>query len=352
MLPKRAPADVPDLQLIVHDDVDRCVCVIRRRVRGVTMMLTDEARNFISYLEKIFRERGLRTDATVLNPRIPVGAVVGRHVSEGVLAVSTVARIAQLGVKIPLQIFDRSRGQASVRFEGKSRCSRDGPLERGPDRGVPNRVRSHGSEGGGGARGSREACRRRGRGPKPVRRSGLPPGPARSHVLASRATYAAADRRRRARVRRRDAQLWEPARFSGCTDAPAASGELAAAATAAPPDASATAGLPASSGARFRPASRPGQPARRCRRSVATPATDGVPAEAAGADAASQSLRCSGREPGYARSKSCARLAPDERRRRRGYQRPPPPSSSVSATRPSSPAAGLPRPSCGHHGDA
>ncbi|SLM41203.1 RNA recognition motif domain [Lasallia pustulata] len=94
-MPRRDPRDVPDVQLILVDDLDR---------------------NFVAYIEKSFRDRGLRCDFLLL-PRVPLAAVVRRQILEGVRAVVKMGRNAQATGKIPLQVFDRSGGENNVRFE-------------------------------------------------------------------------------------------------------------------------------------------------------------------------------------------------------------------------------------------
>lgn len=74
-------------------------------------------RNFVAYVEKSFRDRGLRCDFLLL-PRLPLAAVVRRQILEGVQAVVKMGRNSQATGKIPLQVFDRSEGANNVRFEG------------------------------------------------------------------------------------------------------------------------------------------------------------------------------------------------------------------------------------------
>ncbi|KAJ5174699.1 uncharacterized protein N7482_000576 [Penicillium canariense] len=94
-VPRRAPRDVPEVQILVLEEVDR---------------------NYILHVENAFRNRGLRVDVLVLGPRIPLGAAVHRQFVEGVLAVVRLSRPNQFSRKIPLQIFDRSAGPDNVRF--------------------------------------------------------------------------------------------------------------------------------------------------------------------------------------------------------------------------------------------
>ncbi|OOQ86523.1 putative arginine/serine-rich splicing factor [Penicillium brasilianum] len=94
-VPRRAPRDVPEVQILVLEEIDR---------------------NFILHVENAFRNRGLRVDVLVLGPRIPLGAAVHRQYVEGVLAVVRLSRPNQFSRKVPLQMFDRSAGPDNVRF--------------------------------------------------------------------------------------------------------------------------------------------------------------------------------------------------------------------------------------------
>ncbi|KAE8380024.1 hypothetical protein BDV26DRAFT_279828 [Aspergillus bertholletiae] len=94
-VPRRAPRDVPEVQILILEEIDR---------------------NFILHVENAFRNRGLRVDVLVLGPRIPLNAAVQRQISEGVLAVVRIARPNQFSRKVPLQVFDRSGGADNVRF--------------------------------------------------------------------------------------------------------------------------------------------------------------------------------------------------------------------------------------------
>lgn len=94
-VPRRAQRDVPEVQILVLEELDR---------------------NFVLHVENAFRNRGLRVDVLVLGPRIPLGAAVHRQFIEGVLAVVRLSRPNQVSRKIPLQLFDRTAGLDNVRF--------------------------------------------------------------------------------------------------------------------------------------------------------------------------------------------------------------------------------------------
>ncbi|KAL1303141.1 hypothetical protein AAFC00_006573 [Neodothiora populina] len=94
-LPRRRPGEVPDVQIIVLDTIDR---------------------EFISYIERTFAARGIRVDVLYLSPRLSLDAVIKRQIMEGVQAVSQLTRLNQQTVKVPLQLYDRTN-PANVRFD-------------------------------------------------------------------------------------------------------------------------------------------------------------------------------------------------------------------------------------------
>ncbi|CAL8577876.1 nuclear polyadenylated RNA-binding protein 3 [Xanthoria parietina] len=94
-MPRRHPRDVPEVQMILVDEVDR---------------------TFVAYIEKTFRDRGL-TCSTFQLPRVSLVAVIKRQILEGVQAVVKILRQSQVTGKIPLQVFDHSAGVDNVRYE-------------------------------------------------------------------------------------------------------------------------------------------------------------------------------------------------------------------------------------------
>lgn len=94
-IPRRLPGQVPDVQIIVLDDVER---------------------DFLFLIEKTFRDRSLKTDVIFLSPRIKLSAVRHRQIVEGVLAISMLSRRNQYSGKIPLEVFDRSHGVNDIRW--------------------------------------------------------------------------------------------------------------------------------------------------------------------------------------------------------------------------------------------
>lgn len=94
--PRRDPRDVPEVQIILMDELDR---------------------GFVGWVENEMRARGIKTDVMLLNQRTSVAAVIRRQILEGVLAVAQLTRRSQDSSKIPLQVFDRTGGANNVRFD-------------------------------------------------------------------------------------------------------------------------------------------------------------------------------------------------------------------------------------------
>jgi len=94
-LPRRQPRDVPDVQILVLDQLDR---------------------NFVQWVEQSFISAGVRADVLILSPRLNEAAVVRRQIIEGVVAVCKLGINNQQASLVPLQVFDR-RGGADIRFE-------------------------------------------------------------------------------------------------------------------------------------------------------------------------------------------------------------------------------------------
>ncbi|KAJ4292989.1 nuclear polyadenylated RNA-binding protein 3 [Collariella sp. IMI 366227] len=94
-LPRRFGADVPDVEILLLQEVSR---------------------DFVGWVQGAFHNRGLKTDVMYLNPRFPRDAVVQRQVLEGVHAIVDLDYAAQSQGKISIQVFIRSGG-SSVRFE-------------------------------------------------------------------------------------------------------------------------------------------------------------------------------------------------------------------------------------------
>ena len=114
-IPRRVPADVPDVQLILVDEVDRYG--ISGSVQRNQLM--SAPRTFVAYIQQSFRDRGLRCDILQL-PRVSLAAVIKRQMVEGVQAVVKIFRKSQNAGKIPLQLFNRSLGMNNIQFDGNA----------------------------------------------------------------------------------------------------------------------------------------------------------------------------------------------------------------------------------------
>ncbi|TVY56396.1 putative RNA-binding protein, partial [Lachnellula suecica] len=95
-IPRREPRDVPDVQIILMDQLDR---------------------GFVSWVEGEFHARGIKTEVMFLSPRLSLQAVIRRQILEGVAAVLQLTIGSQNSSKIPLQVFDRQAGVNNVRFD-------------------------------------------------------------------------------------------------------------------------------------------------------------------------------------------------------------------------------------------
>lgn len=96
-LPKRAPQNVPDVQIISNENLNR---------------------DFINWIERAFQGRGLTVDVLYLSPRLDFDAVVRRQLVEGVLAVCRLSRANQDTGLINLRLFDRTgAGANNIKFD-------------------------------------------------------------------------------------------------------------------------------------------------------------------------------------------------------------------------------------------
>ncbi|CAI7635196.1 unnamed protein product, partial [Penicillium palitans] len=80
------------------------------------VVLEELDRDFVFYIEDVFRNRSLRVDILILGPGISLSAAVHRQFIKGVLTVIRLSRPNQISRKIPLQLFDRTAGLDNVRF--------------------------------------------------------------------------------------------------------------------------------------------------------------------------------------------------------------------------------------------
>lgn len=94
-LPRRYGSDVPDVQIVLLQEV---------------------ASDFIAWVERAFHDRSLKTNVMHLSPRFPREALVQRQVLEGVHGIMDLDYAAQAHGKVSIQVFSRPANQ-SVRFE-------------------------------------------------------------------------------------------------------------------------------------------------------------------------------------------------------------------------------------------
>lgn len=83
-------------------------------------VMTDRPRDFIRYVEDIFRQQGLRSNVLIMSGRFPEPAVVRRQIIEGVLAIVRMDTSGFMRGKVSVQIFDRRGGANNVQFNGLS----------------------------------------------------------------------------------------------------------------------------------------------------------------------------------------------------------------------------------------
>ncbi|TVY49264.1 putative RNA-binding protein [Lachnellula occidentalis] len=95
-IPRRDQRNVPDVQIILMDQLDRA---------------------FVSWVEGEFLSRGIKTEVMFLSARLPLQAVIRRQILEGVYAVLQLDMRSQIESKVPLQVFDRQGGANNVRFD-------------------------------------------------------------------------------------------------------------------------------------------------------------------------------------------------------------------------------------------
>lgn len=95
-MPRRRPQDVPDVFIIVVDELDRA---------------------FVQWVDGEIRSRGLKTEIFRLTPRISLPALLQRQIVEGVHAVTQLTFSSQNSSKIPLQIFDQRAGANNVDYK-------------------------------------------------------------------------------------------------------------------------------------------------------------------------------------------------------------------------------------------
>ena len=81
-------------------------------------LIASSLRAFVSYVEKAFRDRGLKCDVIVSSVQM-VHSVLERLIRDGIGSVVRLSRASAVTARIPLQVFDHSLAPANVRFEGR-----------------------------------------------------------------------------------------------------------------------------------------------------------------------------------------------------------------------------------------
>lgn len=94
-IPRRDPGDVPDVQIIPMEPLDR---------------------QFLTWVENEMRGR-VKVEVMPYDPRTPLQAIIRRQILEGVHSVAKLDMRAQQSCKISLQVFDRQGGIGNVRFD-------------------------------------------------------------------------------------------------------------------------------------------------------------------------------------------------------------------------------------------
>ena len=114
--PQRPYNNLPDVQIIVLEDLDRFVSP--QPVEFSIKLIVSSCRAFVSYIEKAFRDRGLKCDVTVSSVQM-AHSVLERLIRDGIGSVVRLSRASAVTARIPLQVFDHSLAPANVRYEGE-----------------------------------------------------------------------------------------------------------------------------------------------------------------------------------------------------------------------------------------
>lgn len=94
-LPRRHGSDVPDVQFLAHD----------------------VSRDLVDWLQRVFRDRGLKTDVMLVSPNFPRQAIVERQILEGVHGIVEIDHATQQTGKLSIQVFKRPGGSAHVQYD-------------------------------------------------------------------------------------------------------------------------------------------------------------------------------------------------------------------------------------------
>ncbi|KAK9464433.1 hypothetical protein V1512DRAFT_213262 [Lipomyces arxii] len=95
-LPLRRQDQIPECQILVTDRVDR---------------------NYVYYVQKTFEDRLIKVNVLDISPRVSMSAVIRQMIIEGVFAVVVLNGNLQDQAKLSLQVFEKTPGASSVRFD-------------------------------------------------------------------------------------------------------------------------------------------------------------------------------------------------------------------------------------------
>ncbi|KAK9245884.1 hypothetical protein V1506DRAFT_536925 [Lipomyces tetrasporus] len=95
-LPRRRPEEIPECQILVTDRVDR---------------------NFVWYVRKAFEDRYVKVDVLDISARLSMSSVIRQMIIEGVFAVVFLNMDLQNQAKLSLQVFEKTPGVTTVRFD-------------------------------------------------------------------------------------------------------------------------------------------------------------------------------------------------------------------------------------------
>ncbi|KAK9331190.1 hypothetical protein V1520DRAFT_338535 [Lipomyces starkeyi] len=95
-LPRRRPDEIPECQILVTDRVDR---------------------NFVWYVRKAFEDRYVKIDVLDISSRLSMSSVIRQMIIEGVFAVVFLNMDLQNQAKLSLQVFEKTPGVSTVRFD-------------------------------------------------------------------------------------------------------------------------------------------------------------------------------------------------------------------------------------------
>ncbi|KAK9366829.1 hypothetical protein V1509DRAFT_567973 [Lipomyces kononenkoae] len=94
--PRRRADDIPECQILVTDRIDR---------------------NFVWYVRKAFEDRYIKVDVLDIAPRLSMSSVIRQMILEGIYAVVFLNMDLQNQAKLSLQVFEKTPGVSTVRFD-------------------------------------------------------------------------------------------------------------------------------------------------------------------------------------------------------------------------------------------